>query len=430
MISNILFVISDFLMLVNNIRLTLHDSSEIFQLKKYFPIYIIHSALGLCFSLYFSQSVIPIQIVLLSTYYIRFVIIPFFLSRKFTLKLFYLPLLLLSIDSLLQSCIYWVATQLSENANEAVIDNTVSVVWQIGLLLSIYYIHKHNNKLTRNIKFGFKLIPKSVAVLVLLCAFVLEGIISLITLDTVQVDEQKNITVFFLVLFVMLIFVIMTIFLISSASKRYFEDTSALLEKQIKNQISHYEALDTMRKEYHAFRHDYLNHLKCIRSLIQSGKNIEAEEYITELSNVEIISNPTFESGNHILDAIISDKIAEAEKLNIQIIPKGIFSDSVNPVDVCTIFSNLIDNSIEACSKLSEPSKITVDLKKQQGYQLISIRNPYSGTVNGNLITTKLDKEHHGFGISNVKNAVNHYDGEFISSQNDGVFSVDITLKI
>lgn len=430
MISNILFVISDFLMLVNIIVIALHKSSEIFQPKKYFLFYLTHLVVGLCFSLYFTQGAMPIQIVLLSTYYIRFVIIPFFFTRKFTLNLFYLPLLFLSIDSLLQSCIYWIATQFSANVNETVIDNIVSVVWQIGLLLSLYYIHNHNNELTRNIKFGFELIPKSVAVLVLLCAFVLEGIITLITFDTTQVDVQKDITVFFLVIFVMLIFVIMTIFLISSASKKYFEDTSALLENQIKNQIAHYEAIDTMRKEYHSFRHDYLNHMKCIRSLVQSGNNIEAEEYIAELSNAEIISKPTFESGNHILDAIISDKSAEAEKLNIRIIPRGVFSDSINPIDVCTIFSNLLDNAIEACSKLSEPSEITVELKKQQGYQLISVQNPYNGTVNDKLFTTKSDKEHHGFGLVNVKNAVNRYDGEFVCSQCNGVFLVQITLKI
>ena len=49
---------------------------------------------------------------------------------------------------------------------------------------------------------------------------------------------------------------------------------------------------------------------------------------------------------------------------------------------------------------------------------------------NKNLSTTKNDKERHGFGISNVKNAVSRHGGELVINRADGNFTVDITLKI
>lgn len=44
-------------------------------------------------------------------------------------------------------------------------------------------------------------------------------------------------------------------------------------------------------------------------------------------------------------------------------------------------------------------------------------------------MTTKQDKTHHGFGLSNVRDAVERHDGELLITQND-LFTVEMTLKI
>ena len=66
------------------------------------------------------------------------------------------------------------------------------------------------------------------------------------------------------------------------------------------------------------------------------------------------------------------------------------------------ILGNCLDNSIEAVCKLDDVSKreVNVDLVYRKKGLLIRISNPFSGDIkkdtNGNLVTTKADKENHG----------------------------------
>lgn len=202
------------------------------------------------------------------------------------------------------------------------------------------------------------------------------------------------------------------------------------MEEQVRTQLSHYETLNEIKQEYRSFRHDYKNHMHCVRSLINANKIDEATRYIDKLSDTHIINTELFETGNHILDSILNDKANKATKYDITIDVEGVFTDNFEPVDLCIIFSNLLDNAIEACALIDGNKIIKIDLKMQQGYQFISISNPVNNIGNINLFTTKKDKEHHGFGISNVKNAVSRHDGELIINQSSVSFKVDITLKL
>lgn len=44
-------------------------------------------------------------------------------------------------------------------------------------------------------------------------------------------------------------------------------------------------------------------------------------------------------------------------------------------------------------------------------------------------MATKQDKTHHGFGLSNVRNAVERHNGELLITQGEA-FTVEMTLKI
>ena len=212
-------------------------------------------------------------------------------------------------------------------------------------------------------------------------------------------------------------------------SKKYFKDTSDLLLKQIDSQLRHYEALDDMRKEFHSFRHDYINHMQCVSALISANKNDEAVQYINKLSKSRTITEKPYECGNHILDSILAEKAATAKECDTEICLEGLFTHDFDPVDLCVIFSNALDNAIEACGKIGGHKVIDIKLNIQQGYQFISISNPAS-EENNSLQTTKDDKIHHGFGINNIRNAVKRHNGTFDLSNGNGLFCLNITLKL
>lgn len=432
MIANVLFVISDLFLLFNIIGIISANGTDLSLLSKKIKVVLIvsHVAFAILFTLYFSSVNDTLQFVFLGLYFIRFIFIQFYITRKISFNMLYLPTLLISLDSLIQACACWILNQFIQNLNEFIAVQLISVIFQITLFAFIHYIRNNNNSFTKNLTFGLKLISRSAAILVLLSIFIIEGIISLITYSTSEFALQKNLIAFFLIVLAVIVFVILFSFLINSISKKYFEDTSKLMEEQVRTQLSHYETLNEIKHEYRAFRHDYKNHMHCVRSLINANKIDEATRYIDKLSDTHIINTELFETGNHILDSIVNDKATKAAKYDITIDVEGVFTDSFEPVDLCIIFSNLLDNAIEACALINGKKIIKVDLKMQQGYQFISISNSVNNIDSINLFTTKKDKEHHGFGIGNVKSAVSRHDGELIFNQPSGSFKVDITLKL
>ena len=214
--------------------------------------------------------------------------------------------------------------------------------------------------------------------------------------------------------------------LVNSMSKKHFKESSILLKKQIETQLKHYEALSDMKREFHSFKHDYINHMHCISSLISANKNEEALNYINKLSNTQIILKQPYESGNSILDSIITEKVEIAEKNNTEIRLEGLFTDKFDPVDLCIIFSNALDNAIEACSKIDGNKTIDISLNIQQGYQFISICNPALNDCNENFSTTKDDKIHHGFGIMNIRNVVEKYHGTCNINNSNNFFTLNL----
>ena len=76
--------------------------------------------------------------------------------------------------------------------------------------------------------------------------------------------------------------------------------------------------------------------------------------------------------------------------------------------------------------------EVNVDLVYRKKGLLIRISNPFSGDIkkdtNGNLVTTKADKENHGMGLCSVKNAVCKYNGAMNISTDNSMFKVQILL--
>ena len=418
-ISNAVFIISDLLLLVNLILIS--KSADLEEFKpgwiKSLSVSVVHGSYTLIFSSYFAESSKFMMTVLLAVYYLRFLVFPFIFTKKIRFISFYMPLLLISLDSLMQSCALWIFKLTASNLNELTINKVTSMIFQLFVLGLICFLYKKEQ--FKNLRFAFKSTSKAVGILMLLCVFIMEGVVTLISFETDNISVQKGFSEFFLLILMIVMFAIMFLLFINSMSKKYFQDTSDLLLKQIDTQLRHYKALDDMKKEFHSFRHDYINHMQCVSALIASNKNEEAVQYINKLSNSKTMTEKPYESGNNILDSILTEKAEFAKECDIEICLDGLFTHDFDPVDLCVIFSNALDNAIEACGKIGGHKVIDIKLNVQQGYQFISISNP-TNEENDNLETTKDDKIHHGFGINNIRNAVNRHNGTIDINNGNG----------
>lgn len=211
MIANVLFVISDLFLLFNIIGIISANGTDLSLLSKKIKVVLIvsHVAFAILFTLYFSSVNDTLQFVFLGLYFIRFIFIQFYITRKISFNMLYLPTLLISLDSLIQACACWILNQFIQNLNEFIAVQLISVIFQITLFAFIHHIRNNNNSFTKNLTFGLKLISRPAAILALLSIFIIEGIISLITYSTSEFALQRNLIAFFLIVLAVIVFVIL-----------------------------------------------------------------------------------------------------------------------------------------------------------------------------------------------------------------------------
>lgn len=186
--------------------------------------------------------------------------------------------------------------------------------------------------------------------------------------------------------------------------------------------------------ELRSVKHDLKNHLLILKKY-SSEKDFDGiERYISSFEEtVDDVGFPNL-SGNSMLDYIIASKMRTVE--GVTCLVSGTFSDfyKVDDVDLAVLIGNLMDNAIEAVTKLDKEEKlIEVTLSVVNGYQNIIIKNDVDVSVidrNKTLFTTKEDKHSHGFGLKSVRNLTEKYNGicEFFAE--DGKFCAQVALPL
>ena len=104
--------------------------------------------------------------------------------------------------------------------------------------------------------------------------------------------------------------------------------------------------------------------------------------------------------------------------------------------DLYVLFGNALDNAIEAVSKTVEPEKKFIGVQVYQHEDLISIsvQNYYEGSIslgeNGLPITTKEEKDCHGFGMKSIQFIAEKYQGDVSIVLKDSIFYLNIIIPI
>jgi sensor histidine kinase YesM len=102
-------------------------------------------------------------------------------------------------------------------------------------------------------------------------------------------------------------------------------------------------------------------------------------------------------------------------------------------VDCCILLSNLIDNAIEANSKVEKERYIKVTAKATGGLFYLEIANPMKGQLireDDKILTTKEDREKHGIGLSNVYDIIASYEGTYQIEEQEGEYKIQISFPL
>ena len=340
----------------------------------------------------------------------------------------YVSAMFLIIDSIMQSLSCIILELFSINYNQTYLTKGVSVIFNIISLLLVTNLQRKRKNMIRS---GLKIIPDHLYVLILVALLLSGEMFGCIPIDFERVKIRNNIINFSAVLIVPIFMVLIIYLLFNCISKQYFENISLLMEKQVEQQVEHYKKINKLTDDLREFRHDYKNHMICLQSLLNNKQYDEALSYVKSITNQEILDSNKFFSGNQIADAILTDKNELAQKNNCKIIFDGSVSDEISVSNLCTILSNALDNSIEACSKIDSDETQIIDVKcvASELIQIIRISNP---NLDNNAVTetSKADRKNHGFGLSNIRRTVERMDGQMIISSQYPTFVLEIEFKV
>ncbi len=206
------------------------------------------------------------------------------------------------------------------------------------------------------------------------------------------------------------------------------------IEKFLELQKSHYEYLNEKEYETKKFRHDLRKHMALIKDIVKEGKYELLEGYIEEIDQkVDMLVNKVTVH-NDITDAIINHyySIACCKGINMEVVGRLPEKFNVSTFDLCVIFSNLLINAIEAAKDTDEKKIKLICGFNDDGEIFINLSNTYSVAVHmdkGKIITTKSNKDLHGFGLENVCDSVNKYDGVIDIFEKEEEFHVEIMLR-
>lgn len=216
-------------------------------------------------------------------------------------------------------------------------------------------------------------------------------------------------------------------------SRNQYHENEKLAKYHLENQLKYYEYLEQKNYETRKFRHDMRSHLYMLQHLCEEDRTNEYKAYLNDITaNFEHIS--TSVSVNHgIADAVLNKYYYEAQNHNITLHVDGHFPPQCNlsAYDVCTIFSNLLDNAMDAVIA-SNGSDIHFSCRYTDREIILVFENDFKNIEfdsHGNPRTHKKDSTRHGFGLKNVEDCVNKNHGYMNIDTSDNHFKVILSLN-
>lgn len=241
------------------------------------------------------------------------------------------------------------------------------------------------------------------------------------------------------ILLAILLLTIFPIIIVTTQANYYLKKQNEAFEADLEAQAQYYQNLSIANFELRQFRHDFKNMQIGLKTYLKENKSQEALAMLDEEQSslgMDAARTTRYDSGNGIVDAILSDKQSKALAYNAEIIFEGsVPPNSLSSVDLCVLFGNTIDNAVEACAKISSDTKkiISVNSICNSGFMFVTISNPTAEDVvirNNMIESTKEDKHLHGYGLHSLRKIAKKYNGELKLLSENKMFTVTIDLSL
>lgn len=265
---------------------------------------------------------------------------------------------------------------------------------------------------------------------------IVDTVIVMVIANIIVVDNEPEKQIIYYVAFIFAIFglyIQLGAVILALMQRNIYKESQQLTEKYLEEQKSHYEYLEKREIETKRFRHDLRSHMEMLSVLAKERRYDEFDKYVEEINvNIDRFgNNVTVQNG--IVDAIINKYYSEAIVNNVNMEVKGRFPSDckIDAYDLCTIFSNILSNALEAAVEAKE-KWISVECRYTDDNILVEVKNTFDNkntARNGKMRTHKKDANNHGFGLENVKDSIRKYNGLWSIDIEQNIYKITIAFN-
>lgn len=248
-------------------------------------------------------------------------------------------------------------------------------------------------------------------------------------IQNINTEYMIHDVVFLLMSYTIFLFFVVDQIIHNNKQKQY----ALIMEERMAMQNKYYKDIEVYNKKVSALKHDMKNHLSMIQGMLMNEEYVQAINYINtythSINQIKSIVN----SSNPVIDILLNTKATIAQKNGIKvnhelIVPPYLPLDSV---ELSILLANLYDNAIEGCLKIEQNRFIDIHIKQYKNSLYIQFKNSYDGIIMSSekqLISRKVNREEHGFGLQNIKEIIKKHQGSMQILHENKIFDISLII--
>ena len=206
----------------------------------------------------------------------------------------------------------------------------------------------------------------------------------------------------------------------------------ALLSQMLDERRHQYEmsarTIEIINRKSHDLRHQI--------AALRHVSSAEAEGSLREIENSVRIYDSVLQTDNDALNTLLTEKklICDGRNISLTMMVDGDAVSFMDPIDLYTLLGNALDNAIECELQYAEPLRsISLAIAPRGRMLLIQLSNYYEGSLelrDGLPVTTKPDRDNHGFGMRSMRAVAEQYAGTLECGTDGSAFVLQIVIPI
>lgn len=219
--------------------------------------------------------------------------------------------------------------------------------------------------------------------------------------------------------------VLLMVLLLRQQSMHEMEIKLNEVEKAWEIEQNHYSDIEARRDELAKIRHDISEQFLVMQELLHQQKYEKVIEMVDTLREYVASTKEYVYCADPVVNAIMAENERECKKkgirfgYNLEIMQPL----KINPVVICSIFSNLLRNALAATTEVEDKSKAAIEIKAtiKGDYLVVKVNNTFSAL--------KKKNQRKGYGLDILRNLVEKYNGQMDVVVKDGNYSTSISVE-